>query len=51
MHGFSAAAPGWLAHLRSERSTAALRPAIASLTDMNRITGAADLIEQGKGYD
>ncbi len=51
IHGFSAAAPGWLAHLRSERSTAALRPVIANLADMNRITGADGLIEQGKDYD
>jgi 2-methylisocitrate lyase-like PEP mutase family enzyme len=51
LHGFSATAPALLAHLRAERSTIALHPAIASLADMNRITGAADLIEQGKGYD
>jgi 2-methylisocitrate lyase-like PEP mutase family enzyme len=49
MHGLARHAPGWLAHLKSERSTAGMD--IATLADMNRITGAAALIEQGHGYD
>ncbi|MBA4355625.1 MAG: carboxyvinyl-carboxyphosphonate phosphorylmutase [Novosphingobium sp.] len=48
MHGLAAAAPGWLAHLRDQRTTAGLP--LASLADMNRITGAADLIELGRTY-
>lgn len=50
MHGLVRAAPGWLAHLRTERSTKGLGHAIASLADMNRITGADDLIAEGNLY-
>lgn len=49
MHGFARYAPGWLAHLKAERSTAGMD--IGTLADMNRITGAAALIEQGRKYD
>jgi 2-methylisocitrate lyase-like PEP mutase family enzyme len=49
MHGFARYAPSWLAHLKAERSTAGMD--IATLADMNRITGAAALIEQGHKYD
>lgn len=49
MHGFAAQAPGWLGHLNTERSTAGL--ALANLSDMNRITGAAALVEQAKSYE
>jgi 2-methylisocitrate lyase-like PEP mutase family enzyme len=48
MHGLVRHAPDWLAHLKAERSTAALD--IASLADMNRITGATALIAEGETY-
>lgn len=48
MHGLAAAAPDWLAHLQARRTTAGLP--LASLADMNRITGAAELIKQGDIY-
>jgi len=51
LHGFAAQVPGWLAHLREDRSTAALTDSIATLSDMNRITGSADLIATGARYD
>ena len=50
LHGLAKQAPGWLAHLRRERSTAGLAGEIATLADMNRITGAAALIEEGNLY-
>lgn len=49
LHGLAAAAPGWLARLKADRSTSGLP--LATLSDMNRITGAADLIEDGARYD
>ena len=45
MHGFVAAAPGWLDHLASHRTTCGLP--LADLATMNRLTGAAELIEWG----
>lgn len=48
MHGLVRHAPEWLAHLKTEQSTVALD--IASLADMNRITGATALIAQGDLY-
>ena len=51
MHGLVARAPGWLAQLRQDRSTAGFSSQLATLSDMNRITGAAVMIEQGKLYD
>ena len=48
MHGFAAAAPGWLAHLAAERTTRGLP--LADLGEMNRITGAAALIDWGDRY-
>lgn len=50
MHGLVAGAPRWLAALRAERSTVGLRSEIATLADMNAITGAAALIDQGNLY-
>ena len=49
MHGLAQAAPGWLAHLRARRTTAGLP--LATLADMNRMTGAADLLAAGARYD
>jgi len=49
LHGLAAAAPGWLAHLKTERSTVGLP--LADLADINRITGAAALIATGARYD
>ncbi len=49
MHGLVAAAPGWLGHLRDIRSTAGLP--LAALADMNRMTGAAELMNQGTRYE
>lgn len=48
MHGLVRAAPGWLAALKAERSTAGLD--IARLADMNELTGAAEMIELGDRY-
>jgi 2-methylisocitrate lyase-like PEP mutase family enzyme len=50
MHGLVKQAPDWLGALRRDRSTRAIASEIANLSDMNHITGAAALIEQGKGY-
>ncbi|WP_081984891.1 isocitrate lyase/PEP mutase family protein [Sphingomonas sp. 35-24ZXX] len=51
MHGFVHHAPGWLATLRADRSTRAMSDRLARLDDMNRLTGAAALIELGARYD
>lgn len=51
MHGFVRQAPGWLATLRAERSTRAMSDTLATLADMNRLTGAAALAELGTHYD
>jgi 2-methylisocitrate lyase-like PEP mutase family enzyme len=51
LHGLAAVAPGWLARLKADRSTSALSDGIATLSDMNRITGAAELIATGARYD
>jgi 2-methylisocitrate lyase-like PEP mutase family enzyme len=48
LHGLAAAAPGWLDHLKRERSTVGLP--LATLADMNGITGAAELIATGDRY-
>lgn len=48
MHGLVRHASQWLAHLKAERSTAGLD--IASLSDLNDITGAHALITQGDRY-
>ena len=45
MHGFVAAAPGWLEHLRQGATTRGL--ALADLGTMNRLTGAEALINWG----
>lgn len=45
MHGLVAAAPDWLAHLAVHRTTSGLP--LARLSDMNALTGAADLIAWG----
>ncbi len=49
MHGLTAAAPAWLAHLRTERATTGLP--LVTLSDMNRITGAAEMTAFGKRYE
>lgn len=49
IHGLVKAAPGWLGHLKAHQSSAGLP--LATLSDMNRITGAADLIAWGAQYD
>lgn len=51
MHGFVHHARGWLATLRADRSTRAMSDRLARLDDMNRLTGAAALIELGARYD
>lgn len=51
MHGFVKMAPGLLETLKANRSTVALEAEIASLSDLNRITGASSLVELGKHYD
>ena len=51
MHGLVKQAPRWLGTLREQRSTRAIAGEIATLAEMNHITGAAALIEQGKCYD
>lgn len=48
MHGLVAAAPGWLAHLAVHRTTDGLP--LARLSDMNALTGAADLIAWGDDH-
>lgn len=48
MHGFAAAAPQWLAHLRQHATTRGLP--LADLATMNRITGADALIEWGNRH-
>lgn len=48
MHGFVRSAPGWLASLRAERTTAGLD--LARLQDMNELTGATAMIEKGLFY-
>lgn len=50
MHGLVAQAPGWLAHLRQNRSTTGIAGDIATLADMNRITGVGEMIAQGQAY-
>ncbi len=45
LHGFVRHAPGWLAHLRAERTSAGLD--IVNLADMNHLTGAEALIAEG----
>ena len=49
LHGLAASAPGWLAHLKAERTTTGLP--LSNLADINRITGATALIETGARYD
>ena len=51
LHGFVRAAPAWLAALRQHRSTTSISDRLATLHDMNAITGAAALIAAGKNYD
>ena len=51
MHGFVKMAPSLLASLKANRSTVALEADIASLSDLNRMTGAAALVDLGKHYD
>jgi len=51
MHGLAHAAPAWLAHLKQEKSTVALRGQLSALADMNRITGAAELLDLGAHYE
>lgn len=51
LHGFVHAAPGLLSELAKTRETTSLRDRLVTLADMNRLTGAADLIELGKRYD
>jgi 2-methylisocitrate lyase-like PEP mutase family enzyme len=48
MHGFVAAAPQWLEHLRRRATTRGLT--LADLATMNRITGADAMIEWGAHY-
>ncbi|WP_375383259.1 oxaloacetate decarboxylase [uncultured Sphingomonas sp.] len=48
MHGFVRHAPGWLAQLKREGTSAGLD--LASLGDMNRITGAQALIAEEARY-
>lgn len=48
MHGLVAAAPPWLAHLAVHRTTDGLP--LAALSDMNALTGAADLIAWGDDH-
>ena len=50
LHGFAKAAPGWLEVVKAERSTDAMRDQLLTLADLNRITGAAELIAAGKAY-
>jgi 2-methylisocitrate lyase-like PEP mutase family enzyme len=49
LHGLAAAAPGWLAHLKAERTSTGLP--LADLAIMNHITGAAALGDIGVRYD
>lgn len=51
MHGFVKMAPGLLESLKANRSTVALEADIASLSDLNLLTGAPALVELGKHYD
>lgn len=51
LHGFVHHAPGWLAMLRTTRSTRAISDELAILADMNRLTGAVALAELGAQYD
>ena len=48
MHGWVAAAADWLAHLAEQRTTDGLP--LACLSDMNMLTGAADLIAWGDNH-
>lgn len=50
MHGLVHAAPRWLETLRRERSTEPLEDELATLADMNRLTGAGELLADGKRY-
>ena len=50
LHGFVAAAPDWLAQLAADRSTAAFADRIATLDDLNRITGADALSKEARRY-
>lgn len=51
MHGFVKLAPGLLETLKRERSTTSLKGGIASLSDLNQLTGAPALELLGKHYD
>jgi 2-methylisocitrate lyase-like PEP mutase family enzyme len=51
LHGLAAAAPTWLGRLKADRSTAGIALEIATLADLNRITGAAALIATGARYE
>lgn len=50
LHGFVRHAPDWLARLRAERSTASFERELVTLTDMNALLGAQELIDLGKRY-
>ncbi len=50
LHGFAKAAPRWLAELKTDRSAEGLEPELLSLSDINRLTGAAALIATGRSY-
>jgi 2-methylisocitrate lyase-like PEP mutase family enzyme len=51
LHGFVRLAPDLLARLKQARSTEAFAGEIASLADMNALTGAAEMVAQGARYD
>lgn len=50
MHGFARVAPELLAGLREARSTAPFAARLARLQDMNRLTGAEELLALGRRY-
>jgi 2-methylisocitrate lyase-like PEP mutase family enzyme len=44
------AAPAWLDRLKTERSTIAFQTELATLADMNTLTGAEAIIAAGSAY-
>ena len=50
VHGLVKAAPRWLARLKAERTTKGFAHELATLHNMNTLTGTADLIRTGNAY-
>jgi hypothetical protein len=51
LHAFVRQAPGLLQRLKAERTTDGFAEHLVSLSDMNALTGAADMVQLGARYD